>query len=110
MSGKSELIAIIDAQIAALQSIKDTVPSLTCFDNVDQFDSGMNIHRALFALVEANSDAEIKVVDQLRSFASQEELSKTERAVIRSNHIDDLNDTIFDTMEEMKKSAFGEAA
>ena len=110
MSGRSEMQAIIDRQIAQLQRIRDDIPSLTCYDLIDQGESAFGVKRILDAMLEANMEAVIGTIDMLRSFGNHGYISRDECAQLRANQRDDVDGLIYDALEVAKMMSLGEVA
>lgn len=109
MTSQTELQAIIDNQIAKLVALRASVPSLTCFDMIDQRDSGLAVNRILTAHAELNADAEMQTIDLVRSFGSQDAMTANERRDYRLGRCDDYSDLTHAALEAMQ-SAVSEAA
>ena len=110
MSGQSEVKAILDSLITKLEAIKSRVPSLACYDLIEQSESGKEIYRLIGSVAEAATDAEIQLIDQLRSFGSEKPMSDTERRDYRLKRSEDILDLTDAAVERIKEYATGRAA
>lgn len=107
MSGQSELSAILKNAIAQLTALDALLPSLPVYDAHYQAYSGQSANKVLEKYSEITTDAELHLVDFVRSFGfngTAVPVSKGDRELFREGRKDARSDLTFDALQSMREA------